>query len=85
MTAITITTTSVASENASASHLASRSRARRSAGAASAGEPGISASTIAPASGIAPATVSQGKPFIYSLTASSSATSTAAPNSMDSA
>ena len=59
-----ITTTSVTSENASASHLARASRARRSATAESAGRPGISEITRAPASGTAPATVSQGKPFI---------------------
>ncbi len=58
-------------------------RARRSASALSAGRPGTRAMTIAPSSGSAPATVSQGKPFIYSLTTRSSATSTAAPKNMD--
>ncbi len=80
-----ITTTSVATENARASILASVSRARRSASALSAGRPGISEITRAPASGTAPATVSQGKPFIYSLTARSRATTTTAPKNMDSA
>ena len=59
-----ITTTSVSSENASAVHLASALRACRSASALSAGRPGISMITMAPSSGTAPATVSQGKPFI---------------------
>ena len=49
------------------------------------GRPGLSARTIPPASGTAPATVSQGKPFSYSLTARSMATSTTAPKNMDSA
>ena len=78
-----ITTTRVSSENARARYLASALRARRSASALSAGRPGISAITRAPTSGIAPATVSQGKPFIYSLTTRSSATRTAAPKNMD--
>ena len=80
-----ITTTSVSSEKASARYLASASRARRSASALSCGRPGTSAITSAPASGTAPATVSQGKPFIYSLTARRRATSTAAPKNMESA
>ena len=57
----TIVTPSVTSEKTSASRLTSRSRARRSAWPPGADRPGVSAITIAPTSGIAPATVSQGK------------------------
>ncbi len=78
-----ITTTRVSKENARASHLAMALRACRSASALSAGRPGIRAMTIAPARGTAPATVSQGKPFIYSLTTRSNRTRTAAPRNMD--
>ena len=83
--AMTITQTSVISVTASASTLTSRDRASTSPGALSAGSDGTSATSTAPTSGMAPATVSQGKPFIYSLTTRRPATSSTAPMSMDSA
>ena len=63
-------TARVASENTSAIRLTSRSRARRSAGLPGADLPGVSAIATAPTSGIAPATVSQGKVLIRSAASS---------------
>ena len=83
--AMTITQTSVTTLKASASTLTRRDRASISPGALSAGSDGTSETAIAPANGMAPATVSQGKPFIYSLTTRRPATSSTAPISMDSA
>src|SRR5262252_7241534 len=56
-----MTSASVSSEKTSAMRLTIRSRARWSAAPPGADLPGVSATTMAPTSGIAPATVSQGK------------------------
>src|SRR5215469_1632219 len=61
-----MTSASVSREKTSAMRLTSRSRARWSAGLPGADLPGVRATAMAPTSGIAPATVSQGKVLISS-------------------
>src|SRR5215472_13460988 len=61
-----MTSASVSREKTSATRFTKRSRARWSAGLPGADLPGVSATTMAPTSGIAPATVSQGNVLICS-------------------